>query len=125
MEADFSELGAAEAHRCALLMAADARGLEAILADSLVHVHLDGRVDDKAGYLRGFRNKYRFQNVVRGPLNIRVWADSAVMVGPLSQRLEVLDRGEVVQVEAITTQTWQRSDGRWLLTTCHNAPLTA
>ena len=119
-----AQIQAAEARRCALLMAGDAETLETMLADSLVHVHLNGRVDDKPGYLAGFRGKYRFHDVARGPLNIRVWGDSAVSVGPLTQRLEVLDTGQTMEVRAITTQSWQRgADGRWLLTTCHNAPL--
>lgn len=124
MEQAISQVQAAEARRCALLMAGDAEALAAMLADSLVHVHLNGRVDDKAGYMDGFKGKYRFHDVARGPLNIRIWGDSAVSVGPLSQRLEVLETGKIMDVKAITTQSWQRqADGRWLLTTCHNAPL--
>ncbi len=114
----------AEARRCAALMAGDAATLEAMLADSLVHIHLNGRVDDKPGYLAGFRDKYLFRDVARGPLNIRIWGDSAVMVGPLTQRLTVRETGQELAVRAITTQTWQRTGGQWRLTTCHNAPVT-
>lgn len=124
MDQGIEQVQAAEARRCGLLMAGDAEPLEAMLADSLVHVHLTGRVDDKRGYLAGFRGKYRFHDVTRGPLNIRIWGDTAISVGPLTQRLEVLETGQIMDVRAITTQSWQREpDGRWLLTTCHNAPL--
>ena len=124
MDQGISQVQAAETRRCALLMAGEADALEAMLADSLVHVHLNGRLDDKPGYMSGFRGKYRFHDVARGPLNIRVWGDTAVSVGPLTQRLEVLETGQIMDVRAITTQSWQRqADGRWLLTTCHNAPL--
>ncbi|WP_323039229.1 nuclear transport factor 2 family protein [Gemmobacter sp.] len=124
MDQGISQVQAAEARRCALLMAGEADALEAMLADSLVHVHLNGRLDDKPGYMGGFRQHYRFHDVARGLLNIRVWGDTAVSVGPLTQRLEVLETGQIMDVRAITTQSWQRqADGRWLLTTCHNAPL--
>lgn len=125
MDQGISQVQAAEDRRCALLMAGEADALEAMLDDSLVHIHLNGKVDDKPGYMAGFRGKYRFHDVARGPLNIRVWGGSAVSVGPLTQRLEVLETGTILDVRAITTQSWQRgADGRWLLTTCHNAPVT-
>lgn len=124
MDQRISQVEAAEAKRCGLLMAGDPEALEAMLADSLVHIHLNGRVDDKSGYMDGFRGKYRFRDVTRGPLNIRVWGDTAISVGPLTQRLEVVETGQIMDVVAITTQSWQReADSRWLLTTCHNAPV--
>lgn len=119
------ELRAAEERRCSALMEGDAVALEAMLAEDLVHVHLPGRVDSKAGYLEGFRGKYLFRNVKRGPLNIRIYGQVGVMVGELTQKIVVKDSGEVHDIRAITTQTWLKDGGRWLLTTCHNAPLTA
>lgn len=124
MTAAASELEQAETKRCAALMAGDAETLAAMLDEGLVHIHLTGRVDDKAGYLAGFRDKYRFREVSRGPLNIRVWGETAVTVGPLTQTLLVRETGQEMAVRAITTQTWQRDGGRWLLTTCHNAPVS-
>ncbi|TCT02211.1 nuclear transport factor 2 family protein [Aquabacter spiritensis] len=125
MTLEISMLEEVEARRCAALMAGDAGALEAMLAADLVHIHLDGRVDDKTGYMAGFREQYLFRDVVRGALNIRTWGDSAVMVGPLTQRLTLRKSGEEIAVRAITTQTWQRSGGEWLLTTCHNAPVAS
>lgn len=124
MTSEVSRLEEAEARRCAALMAGDAGALEAMLAADLVHIHLNGRIDDKNGFMAGFRDTYLFRQVTRGPLNIRTWGDSAVMIGPLTQRLAIRTTGEEIAVRAITTQTWQWSGGEWLLTTCHNAPVS-
>jgi Domain of unknown function (DUF4440) len=122
---DIDALCAEEARRCELLVSGASDVLERMLAGDLVHIHLNGQVDDKAGYMAGVREKYRFADVRRGPLNVRVWGDTAVMIGPLSQRITVRETGKEIEVGAITTQTWQRSNDRWLLTTCHNAPVSA
>lgn len=117
-------LRAAEGQRCEALMAGDVDSLATMLTDDLVHIHLTGKIDDKAHYLDGVRGKYQFRDVKRGPLNIRIWGDSAVMVGLLTQQIVVPETGDVHDIRAVTTQTWQKVDGRWLQSTCHNAPLT-
>lgn len=116
-----TELAGRESERCAALMAGDIDRLADMLAEDLVHIHLNGQSDGKAAYLDGARTKYRFHRLRRGPLNIRVYGDFAVMTGPLSQMIEVVATGETIDVSATTTQTWVRQDGRWLLNTCHNA----
>ena len=87
---------AAEQRRCELLVAGAADELEWMLADDLVHIHLNGRADDKAGYMSSFREKYRFADVRRGPLNVRIWNNTAVMVGPLSQKITIRETGKEV-----------------------------
>lgn len=114
----------AERLRCDALMQGRAEDLAGMLTEDLVHIHLTGKIDDKLGYLDGVRGKYQFRDVKRGPLNIRVWGDSAVMVGPLTQQILVTETGAVHDIRAVTTQTWQKIGGRWLQSTCHNAPLT-
>ncbi|MFT4149788.1 MAG: nuclear transport factor 2 family protein [Paracoccaceae bacterium] len=114
----------AERQRCAALMDGRTDALADMLTNDLVHIHLTGQIDDKDGYLAGVRGKYQFRDVRRGPLNIRVWGDSAVVVGPLSQQIVVKETGAVHDIRAVTTQTWHRVGDRWLQGTCHNAPLT-
>jgi ketosteroid isomerase-like protein len=115
----------AEQKRCEALMAGDIDALAGMLSEDLVHIHLTGQVDGKAEYLAGVRDEYRFGNVQRGPLNIRVWGDTAIMVGLLNQQITVITSGVVRDIRAITTQSWHRIDGRWLQGTCHNAPVSA
>lgn len=73
-----------EQQRCELLMKGDADGLALLLADNLVHIHLNGHADDKSGYLFGVRNKYTFRALSRGPLTVRIFGDAAVMTGTLT-----------------------------------------
>ena len=122
---DTEALRVQEKSRCAALMAGDADALDAMLTDDLVHIHLNGKADGKHAYLAGVRDAYRFHALSRGDLTIRVYGDFAVMTGTLSQQLEVLASGQMLDVRAMTTQTWLRQDGAWRLNTCHNAPLAA
>jgi hypothetical protein len=119
------ELEARELERCSALTAGDAVKLEAMLASDLVHIHLNGTTDTKNGYLEGVRTKYRFQRIERGRLAVRVYGDAAVMTGALRQTITVLDTGRTIDVEAMTTQTWIRRGGQWLLNTCHNSPVSS
>ena len=116
------ELMEREMLRCELLMRGDTNGLAAIVADNLVHVHLDGRVDGKSAYLHGIESEYRFLDVRRSELKIRGFGKFAIMVGRLSQVIEVVKSGERIPIEAITTQTWYRPNGTWIQASCHNAP---
>ncbi|MEY8097191.1 nuclear transport factor 2 family protein [Falsihalocynthiibacter sp. S25ZX9] len=118
-----AELEAREMLRCAALMAGDYNGLANLLTDDLVHIHLTGQVDTKEGYLSGFRDKYRFRNIERGPLRIRFFGNTAVMTGRLTQIIDVRDTEQVLDVTAMTTQVWNHDGTRWQLNTCHNAPL--
>ena len=118
-----SDLRAQEFRRCTALMAGDEPTLAAMLSDDLVHIHLNGKVDDKPGYLAGVRGLYTFHAITRGDLTIRQFGDAAVMTGPLIQRIEVRATGQMIDVTAITTQVWNRTAQGWVLNTCHNAPV--
>jgi ketosteroid isomerase-like protein len=114
-----------ERQRCELLMNGDADGLAKLLADDLVHIHLNGLIDDKAGYLLGVRDKFTFETVSRGPITIRVFGDVAVMTGPLTQTLIIRQSGRAIDVKAMSSQVWNRLGDGYVLNTCHNAPVTA
>ena len=118
------EIVALEKRRCAALTAGDVETLGALMADDLVHVHGNGAVDDKAGYLKGVETKYIFHRVERGELNIRVYSDVAVVVGPVDQTVSVRGVDKLNQIKAIATQTWVRSPAGWKQSTCHNAFLS-
>ncbi len=116
-------LDAMEERRCTALMAGDHDGLAALLTDDLVHIHLTGQIDTKERYLRGFRDKYRFRDIKRGLLTVRLFGKTAVMTGRLTQIIDVIETGQVMDVIAMTTQVWSHDGADWLLNTCHNAPL--
>jgi ketosteroid isomerase-like protein len=114
------EIEALEAKRCAALVAGDVGILSELLADDLVHVHGGGSVDDRAGYLAGVAERFVFHAVERGPLNIRIFGDVAIVTGPLKQTLSVKGSGDRLEVEGPTTQVWVRTERGWVQNTCHN-----
>lgn len=107
--------------RCDCLMRGDVEQLSALMADDLVHIHGSGHIDDKAGYLDGVTNKFRFSDVERHDLRIRIYGTVAVVTGRLTQTVVVRATGASHAIEAVTTQTWNRVGGTWLQSTCHNA----
>ena len=111
----------AERARCDYLMRGDTERLSALMADDLVHIHGNGHIDDKAGYLAGVADKFRFHDVERHDLRVRVYGAVAVMTGRLTQRVVVRATEESHAINAVTTQTWNRTERGWLQSTCHNA----
>lgn len=115
------EIREAERLRCDCLMRGNVERLGALMADDLVHVHGNGHIDDKIGYLDGVANKFRFSDVERQDLRIRVYGTVAVVTGRLTQTVVVRATDERHAIKAVTTQTWNHVDGGWLQSTCHNA----
>lgn len=113
-----------EKDRCAALTSGDVEALSDLMADDLVHIHGNGAIDDKAGYLEGVETKYVFHRVERGDLNTRVYADVVVVIGALDQTVSVRGTDKLNAIKAITTQTWVRSGASWKQSTCHNAFLS-
>jgi ketosteroid isomerase-like protein len=108
-----------EKRRIAALTSCDVQALGALMADDLVHVHGNGHMDDKAAYLEGIRTKYIFHRIERGEMNIRVYGDTAVVVAPLDQTVEVRGNDKRNEIKAVSTQTWVRAGDSWKQSTCH------
>jgi hypothetical protein len=115
------EVREAERTRCDFLMRGDVDKLSALMADDLVHIHGSGHIDDKAGYLAGVADKFRFHDVARHDLRVRVYGAVAVMTGRLTQTVVVCATNESHPIQAVTTQTWNHTDRGWVQSTCHNA----
>jgi len=115
------EILALEKRRCTALTARDLGTLRGLMADDLVHIHGNGAIDNKAGYLEGVETKYVFHRVERSDLNVRVYGDVAVVIGLLDQTVSVRGVDKMNHIKAITTQTWVRTGAGWKQSTCHNA----
>ena len=115
-----SEIARLEERRCHALRSGDVETLANLVADDLQHVHGSGKVDNKIAYLDGVATKYRFNRIERGELNIRVYGDIAVVIGPLSQTVSTVGVEGVKNIEAITTQVWRRVEDGWKQNTCQN-----
>ena len=109
-----------EKRRCEALTSGDVAALGALMADDLVHIHGNGHIDDKAGYLNGVENKYKFHRVERGDLNVRIYGDVVVVIGPLNQSVSVNGIDKLNDISALTTQIWVRGVAGWKQSTCQN-----
>jgi len=105
------EVIAAELERCRAVTQEDWATLDALLDDSLTHTHMNGRVDDKAALLSNLKSRPR--TLTRGPLEVRIFRDTALTTGP-----QYLDLG-AGEVHNQATETWIRRDARWVLVAFH------
>lgn len=101
----------AEARRCAAIAAGDFDTLATMLSDDYLHTHGDGRVGDKADYIKGVRNAPRVP--VRDNLVVRLFGETAVLTGDLHNTIHLPDRREPLVIEASATFVLYEIDGEW------------
>lgn len=119
MDTDEQQIRHLEKKRCEALMAGDIAGLTSLLADDLIHIHGSGVVEGLAAYLKGIETRLIFHRVERGTLDIRIHGDTALVVGPLDQVIEVRGDDKRNQISALVSQTWIRVGGGWKQNSCH------
>ena len=102
---------AAERERCRAVSERDWPALEGLLADELVHIHMNGRADTKPELMRSVRERPR--TLRRGPLTVRIYGEIAIMTGP-----QFLDLG-TGENESQVTQVWRLEAGGWRLLSFH------
>jgi len=113
-----------EESRSRALVENDLPALAALLSDDLVHIHTTGLVENKAEYLAGVEKRLQFLSVERGEMKIRVYGTVAVATGRLDQAVRIRATGQERRLEALTTQVWRKSDGRWLICSFHACLVT-
>ncbi|MCP3705645.1 nuclear transport factor 2 family protein [Paraburkholderia sp. CNPSo 3274] len=67
-----SEIVGLEDTRCHALVEADIETLDELVSDDVVHVHGNGKVDDKITYMKMMRKQVRFLKAERDRLDVRV-----------------------------------------------------
>ncbi|CAM2156494.1 Nuclear transport factor 2 family protein [Pararobbsia alpina] len=108
-----NEIVALENERCRALVDGDIDTLERLVADDVVHVHANGKADDKRAYLQMIQSQLRFIEAARSALSVRVYHDVAVATGPLRQTIEMNATGHRLDMYIMTTQVWRQQDGKW------------
>ncbi|WP_250517902.1 nuclear transport factor 2 family protein [Caballeronia sp. INDeC2] len=102
-----------EQARCRALVESDIATLQQLVADDLVHVHANGKADDKTAYLIAVREQIRFLEVRRDGLQIRAYGNVAVATGLLDQVIEMKETGQRIDMHVTTTQVWVRHSDSW------------
>ena len=106
-------INALEQSRIQALNAQDAQALQRVLSPNYLHVHTTGRVDDRAAYVKDAVSSGR--KTTRGPLSIRVYGDSAVVLGPAQVQLPNPPPNAPADVAMQVTQVAHREAGGWRL----------
>ena len=96
---------AREEQRCQAISNQRWDELATMLTDDLTHVHMPGRQDDKGTYLAGVKNNPR--TVTRKDLMVRVYGDTAIMTGAMTNSRDGRED------HACVTQVWVRKNGEW------------
>ncbi|WP_322060156.1 nuclear transport factor 2 family protein [Paraburkholderia sp. J63] len=107
------EIARLERARCQALVEADLATLGELVADDVVHVHANGKTDDKAAYLAAVSQQIRFLSATREDLDVRVYGDVAVATGALRQSIELMASGQRMDMSIMTTQVWRRQMNAW------------
>jgi ketosteroid isomerase-like protein len=102
----------AEALRQQALIDVDMATLDALFAEDLTHVHTTGLLHDKPAIMRHIESRRAFIALKRGPLDVRVHGDMAVLVGSMTNRMRHPDGHEVV-LDGVATQVLRREAGHW------------
>jgi ketosteroid isomerase-like protein len=113
------EIRRLEASRCLALIEGNLYTLDNLVADDVVHVHANGKTDNKVAYLEMVRGQIRFLTAVRERLDVQVYGDMAVATGTLRQCIEMTATGERFDMHIVTTQVWCRRAGTWKQVSFH------
>ena len=107
-----------EQQRCAAIGACDVKALQHLLADDYVHVHMSGKIDDRAGHCRAVTGSPR--KPVPGETLVRIYGDLAVMTGHLDNHMpgpdNVVNRTYCHRIAA-------KRSGRWRFVSVQLTPL--
>lgn len=122
MSSETEEILKIEKARQAALAGGDMSALQSLMADDLLHIHANGRCQDKAEFVDYFSGMSR--RVERGDLAVRIWGDTAVVTGPLTNITPQPDGSEKV-VCLYATQVLRRDADGWKFVSFHASPLAA
>lgn len=90
--------------RVRALIDKDYQSLREMLDESLVHVHTTGRTENYASFLAGVSTNLEFLAIRHGTLDVRLFGNTAVMIGPLDQRIRIKADGSEMDLAAIAIQ---------------------
>jgi ketosteroid isomerase-like protein len=111
--ATVAQLMAVEKRRQDALVAVDLDELDRLFDDSLVHIHAPGLIHSKAQLIEHTSTRRAYLEITRGDLNIRVMGDTAVITGPIINRMRAASGGERI-LGGVATQVLHRDDaGDW------------
>lgn len=103
---------AADDRRCAVMLAADVAGMDALMADGMVWVHGSGALDDKASMIEKFGDgTMRYHDLKRSDYDVRLYGDTAVAMGVMDIDGQVGDLRKTLRNRFISVWVAGGADG--------------
>lgn len=102
-----AELLKLDQERCKAITDSNWTRYSELMADDLVHIHATGRIENKTQVLEGMKKSPR-ATYRGGEITVRVYGDTAVMVGSQFNKV-----GTQQPTESAVTQVWVRRAGNW------------
>jgi len=103
----------AERMRQEALVALDLAALDKLFADDLVHIHSTGLTHNKGELLRHIERRRGFTAIERGPLEVRVEGNLALVTGRITNHMRAPDGAGEIVLEGMVTQVLRRSTDGW------------
>ncbi|MBJ6987885.1 MULTISPECIES: nuclear transport factor 2 family protein [unclassified Devosia] len=125
LEKDLADVLETEEARQHALVKNDQGALEWLLADDLVHVHSSGQVHTKPEFMAHLNRMGGFRSIERGPLDIRVEGDIAIVTGSTINGVTKPDTREPVTLEGFATQILRRGPKGWQIVLSQLTPFRA
>ncbi len=119
-----AEILAVEKRRQQALVDVDVPALEDLFDDSLVHIHAPGLTHTKAQLIEHTTTRRAYLEITRGDLNIRVFGDTAVITGAISNRMRAAAGGERTLSGEATQVLHRGADGFWRFVSFQMTPYT-
>lgn len=116
-----AELEKLEQERCRALSEKDWTALEGLLSEDYTHTHTTGRVEDKPTYIKGMKERPR--ETSRGDLGVRVYGDSAVMMGTQTNKTQGAEGTSLMR--SLVIQMWVKQGRDWKLVATQNTRLAS
>jgi len=117
-----AELIAADEARYQALYRLDIASLERMLADDYLHVHANGKIDDKAAFLASIQAaRYRFVDARRTEQQLRIAGAAVLLCGKTRTTLDIGGETKVMANAFVTL--WLPLEARWKLQYWQATPL--
>lgn len=113
---------ALESRRFKAMCAGDADALDELLHRDLMYTHASGRIDSKASYLRGIRDKFwDYRAIESSDERVAVYGSTALIHGRLRFDLKRLGVPRAIDTVALTV--WIEDAARWQAIAVHSTPV--
>jgi hypothetical protein len=114
-----TDVRAAEAQRCAAMIAGDGAALDCLFAGDLVWIHSSGLVEDKVTFLdRLCSGAGRYVAIALSDEAVRIYDDVAVVT--FISKTTVEARGESRVIDNLNTDVWIKKGSAMRLVSCQS-----